>query len=216
MNRKKIIRLLILLATIWILFQAACYGYWWLRAWEGPDLYAEMKDRVRALPSEQVIKKLHSFQISSPYPFIALQILVERKEKKIVPILLKQLKSWNRHDRHNAIWALGIIGDERAIGPLMAIIRKGEEDPDYRSALLALSEMKYEGAFPYVIKIAKKEYPKNCGAINLLKEFGEPKCIPLLLEIKNTIKDGTPNARFYQSSIDDAIEEIKSSLNHQL
>ena len=90
---KRYIRLLVNLFSIWLLYQAVCLGYWYARAWGGPDQYEEMKNRIRKLPSEVVIKKLYSTQFSNPYPFISLQVLMERKEKKAVPSLLKDRKS---------------------------------------------------------------------------------------------------------------------------
>jgi len=213
-NIKRYIQIITILALVWILYQAGCYGYWWLRAWEG-DYYSKLVDNVKKLPSEQVIRKLHSFDITSPYPQIAIQILTERKEKKALLDLLKLSKSWNRHIRRDAIWALGLINDPRAIEPLMNIVRKGDKYTDFRTALIALSDMKYDGVFPYIVEIANKEYPKNCAAISLLKEFGKPESISLLLKIKGTIKDGTPNAQFYKSSINDAIKEITTELKNQ-
>ncbi len=206
---KQFKKLLIRLLSIWLLYQAICLGYWYARAWGGDSQSEKMKNLIRKLPSEAVIKKLYSTQLSNPYPSIALRVLAERKEKKAVPVLLKWLKSWDTSKRRDAIWALGIIGDERAIEPLMDIIRKGEKHPNYNIVLLALSEMKYDGIFPYLEKIAKEPYPKCTAVITDLKEFGKPECIPLLLEIKSKINNNAPLAKFDKSRIDDAIKHIE-------
>ena len=218
-NKKKIRNWIIVLVIIFTLSPMIFYSFWWTTAWlsyGNPQWMVKIENNYRKLSSEALIRKLRSYNnpyhpaCFSPYPSTALNILVERKEKRAIPSILGFLHSWDKSRRQTAIWALGVIGDKRAIEPLMKIARKGNKDPDFRVALVALSDMKYDGAFPYIAEIAKREYPKNCGAINLLKEFGKPESIPLLLKIKSTIKDDSPNAKFYKSSIDDAIKHIKS------
>ncbi|MBU0633514.1 MAG: hypothetical protein KKA52_00445, partial [Candidatus Omnitrophica bacterium] len=210
---------IIILIIIVILSPLIFYSFWWATAWlssGSPSWMAKMKDDYRNLPSKALIKKLDSYNnfynpaCFGPQSSIALDILVERKEKEAVPTILKFLNSWNKGRRQTAIWVLGVIGDNEAVTPLMSIVRKGDKHPDFRTALVALTDMSYDGVFSFVVEIAKKEYPKNCAAINLLKKFDKPESIALLSEIKSTIKDGSPNAKFYKVLVDDAIAHLKS------
>ncbi|MGB2630177.1 MAG: HEAT repeat domain-containing protein [Candidatus Omnitrophota bacterium] len=207
---KVLIKLVLALVIVLILYEAGCYGYWWLRAWEGPDSVSKLEVDLRKEPSEILIKRLYNIDIFSPYPQMAMQILAERKEKKAVPELIKFTKSWNRYYRRTAIWSLGIINDPRAIRPLMEIVSKGESHSNYKDALMALSRMKYEGAFPYVKELAEREDATANGSIAMLREFAKPECIPLLENMRKKIKKNTPLAKFDKSRIDDAIKYIAS------
>ena len=202
------------LVTLYVFLQVTSYGYWWIRAWGGPDQYAELMDRVRKLPTDAVVKKLHSFQMGNPYPSMALKILVERKDKKAVPVLIKQLYSSNKSVRNDAIWALGVINDTRAVPYLMDIVRHGAKGTNYINALTALSKMHIEDAFPYVVELAKQDTAKSNGSIVMLREFGKAEGIPLLEAIKLKIKDTDPLASFDKSQIDKAIEHIENLHKH--
>jgi len=183
-----------------------------------PQVTGEIRNDFRQLPSKDLISKIkgfcnpYSLGYFSPYPMAAMDILVERREKEAVPTLLRMLKRYNKNKRRTAIWALGVINDPRAIEPLMNIVKQGERHPNYINALMALSEMKYEGAFPYVVKRAKEHDAYRNGSVGLLKEFGKPECIPILIGIKNRIKNSDPLAKFGKSRIDDAIKEIEAGL----
>jgi HEAT repeat protein len=209
---KKSIITIIILIFAWFLFQGGCKVYWYIMAWSmgAPENYSKVVDTFRALPSEEVIIKLYTIDMSSPYPQMAIKVLAERKEKKAVPELIKLTKSRNKHISRDAIWALGLINDERAIEPLMDIIRNGKNNENYGWALLSLSKMKYEGVFPLIVEIAKSNYPANTEAITLLEEFGKPETIPLLVQIKNTIKGNSFADRLDKTSVDNAIKHIES------
>jgi len=216
-NKKQLKKWIIIITTIAVLYPIPLYLFWYLMAMgSGPELTAKIKDQYMSLPSRVLINKIKGYGnpynplCCSPYPFPALRVLMERKEKEAVPILINFLKSRINYKRRDAIWALGVIGDERAIRPLMEIVKKGEKCHNYSDALMALSRMKYEGAFPYIVKLAKSKDACANGSIAMLKEFGKPECIPLLLEIKNEISDAAPLAKFDKSRIDDAIKHIES------
>lgn len=190
---------------------------WWVMAFgSSPQIVEDMKSNLNKLPSDVLISKLasynrpYSFLYRSPYPYLSLKILVERREKNAVPLLISFLKMQNRDRRQTAIWALGVISDERAIKPLMEIIEKGEDNPDYNAALVALATMKYEGAFPYILERAKKPDAYRNGSIAMLEAFGKPECIPILMDIKNRIKDSDPMPKLGRGLVDDAIKRIES------
>lgn len=219
-NKKKIKKWIIILGIGLILWPIMFCSFWWTLAWlslGSPDWLVKIENNYRKLPSKVLIRKFKNSYDNpyhpgffAPHSSIALDVLVERREKEAVSTILKFLHSWSEVRRQTAIRSLATINDARAIEPLMNILKKGEKHPDYDVALSALADMKYEGAFPYVIEIANKDYPDNCEAITLLEEYEKPESISLLLEIKSKIQDGTPNARFYKNVIDDAIKHIES------
>ena len=187
-NTMFIIILIIVMAVP--LYSLVSRSVWWILAFgSSPQIVEDMKSSLNKLPSDVLISKLasynrpYSFFYRSPYPYLSLRILIDRKEQSAVPVLISFLKMQNKDRRQTAIWALGVFNDERAVEPLMEIVKKGEENPDYDTALMALARMKYQDAFPYVLKIAKKDFPKNCAAANLLQAYGNTDCVPILLEI---------------------------------
>lgn len=193
------------------LYPMGCYLYWSILAFgSSPQIVSQMEDSLKKLPSSVLIKKLNSIDFFSPYPTFAMNILAERKDKDATPALIKLLKSHNKAKRNMATWALSQINDERASEPLMNIVREGEMHPDYHEALLALSVMKYGSAFPYVLKEANKPDAYRNGSVAMLEAFGKPECVPILIDIKNRIKDSDPMPKFGRSLTDDAIKHIES------
>lgn len=203
--KKSVITFLILI-FVWLLFQGGCKVYWYIMAWSmgSPENYSKVVDTFRALPSETVIKKLHTIDMSSPYPQMAIKVLVERREKKAVPELIKLTKSWNEHIRRDAIWALGLINDSRAVKPLMEIVNRTRIDSisydkkyppyEYFEALTALSRMKYEGVYSYAVKFASSENSSRFfkgQAITMFKYFEKQESIPLLKKIAAENKEWT-------------------------
>jgi hypothetical protein len=190
---------------------------WWMLAFgSSPQIVDDIKSSLNKLPSDALISKLasynrpYSFFYRSPYPYLSLEILVDRKEKNAVPMLISFLKMKNKDRRQTAIWALGIINDERAVKPLMDIIKEGEGDSDYDTALMALAKMKYDGALPYVLERAKKPDAYRNGSVAMLEAFGKPEYIPILIDIKNRIKDSDPLPKLGRGLVDDAIKHIES------
>ncbi len=182
-----------------------------------PEMLSEIREGYREMPSEKLINKIkgycnpYSLTFSSPRPFSALRVLVERQEEEAVPTLIGFMDCWIEGRRQDAIWALGRIGDDRAIEPLMKIVSKGEEHPDYYTALLALSRMKHEEVFPHVVEIARKPYPESARALPYLKEFGKLEGIPFLKAIQTNINDDYRFARFHRTKIDNIIEHIREA-----
>jgi hypothetical protein len=216
-SNKKSIFIVILIAVICVSsYFILSRVVWGLMAFgSSPQIVEDMKSSLSKLPSDALISKLasynrpYSFFYRSPYPYLSLKILVERREKKAVPLLIGFLKMQNIDRRQTAIWALGVINDKRAIKPLMEIIEKGENNSDYSDALLALATMKYEGAFPYILERAKKPDAYRNGSIAMLEAYGKSECIPILVDIKSRIKDNDPMPRLGRGLADDAIKNIE-------
>jgi HEAT repeat protein len=210
---KKISLLLLSIGFGFIVLQGCGAIYWSIVGLSySPDNYMEKVDEFRALPTEELLKELTPFFIASPHRFMAIKAVNERKEKQAVPILIKQSRSWNNQIRIDAIWSLGVIGDSRAIEPLMKIVREGEKHPNYVNALSALSKMRYDGAYKYVVERAKKPDAYRNGSVGMLKEFGRPESIPLLVEIKKNVPSDVEGfgRTFSISQINDAIEYLES------
>lgn len=145
----------------------------------------------RGLGSDILLKKLDSPIIYDPYKFIAVSVLCERKDPKIVPYLIRELKSWSRDRRRAAMLELGKIGDERAIEALVKIAKSKpinyslSEDiivPDNIRALEALSKLKYPPAYNYAIEMANSNRYRANGVL-MLEYLEDTKAIPLLKKI---------------------------------
>ena len=159
-----------------------------------------------------------SFTIVDPYKDSAWGILIKRKDKRLVPVLINELTSWNRLTRVTAIRALGTIGDESAAEPLMAIVNRAKIDylhndivdaEEYLEALEALAKMKYEPAYQYALELVLlKNDPKNfrSSGIIMLGYFEKPESISLLKKIYDEHPEG-----FIRDNVKSAIQRIESA-----
>ncbi|MFH1282952.1 MAG: HEAT repeat domain-containing protein [bacterium] len=217
-KKNKIFKLLLGLLIVPILlltWYAASYGYWWLMAWQGLDYSSKVQSEFNSLPSDILLKKTWSLDPLSPFPKMAFYELARRQDARVIPILINSLDSRRDDVRYVAINCLGEFQDKRTIDALMNIIDNGEGHRDYIRALIALSKLKYDSAFSYVIKLAKKDEPIP-GIINMFEDFGKPEGIPLLLERRNKIKDdGSIGVRIDIESYDEAIAHLQSIQKEQ-
>ena len=197
-----------------ILLPGFSFLYWTATAIIEPDASMRIHDEFEKLPSEVLIKKLEFFDIdpASPYPQIAMEVLAKRQDKEVVPFLIKLLKSWHPDRRYQAIRALGIIGDERAIKPLLEIVEKGEskENRNYRPALFSLCQIGYEPAHSVVLEMLKRPDGSHNGAVPMMANIGKKEDIMLLEDMYNKVheKDDAVE-RVIKGSIRRAIEAIK-------
>ena len=95
-----LVRLLIFACIFVILYPLWTYLFWTFSApFSDPDMISEIKKEYRQLPSDKLIKKFaefgnpYSVSFYSPYPMAALNVLVERKETDVVPLLIKFTES---------------------------------------------------------------------------------------------------------------------------
>ncbi|MBI4846345.1 MAG: HEAT repeat domain-containing protein [Candidatus Omnitrophica bacterium] len=217
-KRKKyflIVTITILLSCIFLYYIGA-FVFWNLVSLQGLDYWHEFKNELNTVSSEVLIKKINIFDFFSPYPEYSFEILAERKEKKAVLFFIEIVKRKNHRFRSSAIWALGEIGDNRGIAPLMDIVRQGKKQTDYLEALSALSKMKCEEAFPYVLELTKDKDAYSNGSVSLLRLFGKVDTIPVLLTLKKNIKaDGSLVSRIALGQIDEAIAHLESIKKEQ-
>ena len=217
---KRIILWGVIAFFLWVGVQAASYYYWIWRGWNDADFSDDIDKYMEKFSSDQLYKKVASvtLMVIDPYRDSAWGILIKRKEKRVVPILIKELGSWHRDVRVGAIRALGDIGDERAIEPLMEIVKKGKIDygynkgpiPDYLEALMALAKMKYEPAYKYALDfVTTEQEPNNLRGygIIMLGYFEKPEALPILRKIASE-KD-LPWYR--QKNVEEAIQRIESA-----
>lgn len=219
LDKKKIILKLLLGFLFFPILILICYGasycYWGLMAWQGLDYSTKVRSEFRSLPSNTLLKKTWSLDPFNPFPKMALYELTKRQDKRVIPILINSLSSGKDDVRYVAITCLGEFYDQRTIDALMNIVEKGENHRDYIRALISLSKLKHYPAFPYVEKLAKKN-EQTPGLINMLEDFGRPEGIPLLLEMRNKIKDdGSIGMRIDIESYDEAIAHLESIQQEQ-
>ncbi len=212
-NKKIYIWIIIFLASI-ILLPGFSFLYWTLTVSFEPLASVRIHNEFEKLPSDVLIKKLQLYNIdpASPYPQIAMEVLASRKEKVVVPYLIKLLKSWHPDRRYQAIRALGLIGDERAVEPLLKIVNKGEskENRSYRSALLSLCQIGYGPVRPIILERLKRPDGARNGSAKMMEYIGKKEDITLLEEKYNAIReDNDAVESIEKGSIKKAIEAIK-------
>ncbi|MBN1526590.1 MAG: hypothetical protein JW919_03280 [Candidatus Omnitrophica bacterium] len=154
------------------------------RSFIEPKIYERIEKSWRNKTNDFLLRQVNS--ANNAYSGIATSILVERKEKKAIPILLKQTKSWNKQTRISAFIALGEIGDPSVIEPFMKIVRNGRENPQFLNAIDALSIMRYETIYSEILKMVNDGYHTS-WAVDMLERFPEkPETLPALEKIANS------------------------------
>lgn len=212
-NKKVYIVIAIFLVSI-ILLPGFSLLYWTLTVSFEPLVSVRIHNEFEKLPSDVLVNKLKLYNIdpASPYPQIAMEVLASRKEKTVVPYLIKLLKSWHPDRRYQAIRALGLIGDERAVEPLLKIVNEGEskENKSYRSALLSLCQIGYEPIRSIVLERLKRPDGVRNGSAKMMEYIGKKEDINLLEERYNSIhEDNDAVESIEKGSIKRAIEAIK-------
>ena len=157
--------------------------YWTMREFVEPNLSGRLEKEWNEKTSEFLIKNLKSKVFL--YSGTAASILVERREKKALPVLWDLTKSDDRQKRISAFTAIGRINDFSSIEPLMKIVKAGYNDFNYIYALTALSYMKYMPAIEYVVALAKSnpadlKYNDRSHAINMIERYRNKELLPLL------------------------------------
>ena len=183
-------------------------AYWTVKAFIDPQLNEEFNKAYSIKSDEFLFWKLGSW--SEYEARTAAGVLESRKDIKYVPRCIKLLKSGNKFERGAAIEILGVIGDIRAINPLMEAMHN-DKDPDNRTgAMISLSRMKYEPIITEIRKLAEtrilhSEVPQD-NAIMMCEMFGKnPKTIEILKYL-NTAK----GFKFTNDDASDALKRIGS------
>lgn len=176
-----------------------------------PMASLKIEKEFRKLPSDVLVKRLHAFHPFSATPLYAIEVLAERREAQAVPDLIKITDSWNPDRRYQAIRALGLIGDKRAVEPLLKIVNEREpnENKFYRSALLSLCQIGYGPIRPVVLERLKRPDGARNGSVKMMEYIGKKDDIPLLEEMLSKISGDNVNARLDRSGIRKAIDAIK-------
>jgi hypothetical protein len=121
----------------------------------------------------------------------AMGVLARIKPDNIIDFLIKELKAEDRAVRGSAAYALGRIGSERAIEPLLNLL-SSDKDSDVRwGAANALGVIGSEGAIDPLLNIlsSDKDSDVRWGAANALGVIGSEGAIDPLLNILSSDKD---------------------------
>lgn len=207
-NRLKIGKVLGILIGIVILCYVICFVFHFVTAiGNSPQIQDKMKNDLSKYSSDSLIMMLNIRYIDPFYdPYLILNILAERKEKKAVPIMLKLLSSKKSFYRQEAMYALAKIKDERAIEPLMKIINRKQKNRDYLLALDTLSKMHYEGAYPIILEM-KNEGMHNSYVIDMIKNYPDrPETLSILTEISKNAREN-----YIRDKANEAIEYINKT-----
>jgi HEAT repeat protein len=179
---------------------------WTAMAFFNPRLSSQMDEEWKDKPNKFLLRQLHSN--SFMHSGTAAKILIERRDKTLVPEFIKLLKSRNPKTRGTAIRALGKINDNSVIPYLMEYVKRGPENIHYRTALLALAEMKYEPVIPDILQLADTHIENDDRpqqyAIEMMSNFDNPKIDEKLKELLNH------ESAFVRGPAKIAIEKIRA------
>lgn len=212
MRKRKIFVFLICFLGFVVLLPGFSLMYWTLTTMIEPLASRRIYLEFEKLPSDVLIKKLklHNIDPASPYPQTAMEILAQRKEKSVVPYLIKLMKSWHPDRRYQSMRALGSIGDRRAIEPLLGIVNRGEKTENYREALSSLCQIGYEPAHAIVLEMLKRPDGARNGSAKMMEYIGKREDIPLLEAKYSSIHEKNEAVeRIEKGSIRRAIDAIK-------
>lgn len=204
-NRLKVGKTIGILIGIIVLCYVICFIFHFVTAiGNSSQIQDKWKNDLSKYSSDSLIMMLNIRYIDPFYdPYLILNILAERKEKKAVPVMLKLLNSKKSFYRQEAMYALAKIKDERSIEPLMKIVNRKQTDRDYLLALDTLSKMHYEGAYPIILKM-KDEGKHNSYVIDMIKNYPDrPETLPILIEISKNAREN-----YIRDKANEAIEYI--------
>ena len=111
--------------------------------------------------------------------YFAVHVLGDLEEKRVVPILLSLLR--DEEINYSVAWALGEIGDERAIGPLIEALRDKSSDMRF-GAISALEKLGAVAALPHLHALLNDQEKTHFGA--QISVAGAAKAAIAALEIK--------------------------------
>ncbi|MBN2453703.1 MAG: HEAT repeat domain-containing protein [Candidatus Omnitrophica bacterium] len=211
MRKRNIIISIFMILAVTVFYLGLPLSISFYRAIFDPMASLKIEKEFRKLSSDVLIRKLHPIHPFSATPLYAIEILAERQDTKAVPDLVKSINSWNPDRRYQAIRALGLIGDKRAVEPLLKIVNDGELKGKkyYRSALLSLCQIGYEPMRPVVLERLKRPDGARNGSAKMMEYIGKKDNIPLLEGMLSKISGDDVNARLDRGSIKRAIEAIK-------
>jgi len=207
-NRLKVGKTIGILIGIVILWYVTFFVFHLVTAiGNSPQIQDKTKNDLNKYSSDFLIMMLNIRYIDPFYdPYLILNILADRREKKAVPVMLKLLNSKKSFYRQETMDALAKIKDERAIKPLMKIINRKQKDRDYLLALDALSKMHYEGVYPIILEM-KDEGKHNSYVIDMIKNYPDrSETLPILIEISKNEREN-----YVRDKANEAITEIGKS-----
>jgi HEAT repeat protein len=140
-----------------------------------PQASAELQAAIEHLNSPEPLKRAYGAALLAEVP--------ERKDT-ILPVLLDVLQDGNHLVRSEAAESLGKLGSPEAVDPLIAIIRKPQEDRDVRArAAQALGRLQARQAVePLVQALDDIVWRVRYQAVVALGRIGDPSARAALAE----------------------------------
>jgi HEAT repeat protein len=139
---------------------------------------------------------LASASTNSPYPdtrtysAVKLAQASDYTDKRAIPGLIELLKNDDRNSIDQAAKALGRIGDQKAIPPLLEALEENRGAGGGREAIVrALGRLKAKDAVALIIDVLNtKSHPERKAAAEALGEIGELQALPHLLRVSKDWK----------------------------
>jgi hypothetical protein len=194
--------LIVVFGGVFLLGNPLTQNLWFMQLeFLDPQINHKIAAKWEGKSSEFLLGKAGS--LNDTYSAIATGILLNRKEKRLEPIALKMTMAWNPRRRWSAFETLGSLGDERAIEPLMKVVRRGRKDKDYMGAVYGLSLMHCDLVFPEIQKMAEDGYETALGVAMIQRYPDKPET---LLALKK-IAEKDPES-YVREDAQDAIKKI--------
>jgi len=185
-------------------------AYFIWKAYVDLDVQDKIIDDWKTKPTEFLLKMLKSKV--HMYSSSAYKILLDKKEKKAMPVFLELTQSKDDQTKTSAYVALARLGNNDIKELFMGKITQKELHKDYVDILRALSIMRHEPALPYIIKLAQSKegdplYEDRSYAINMIERYGKKELLPILEKI--ALDDPNKHIRW---KAEDSIKKMNKQL----
>ncbi len=150
-----------------------------------------LNNELKAMTSDELMKKLYNF---SPYVTNkAYFILIDRKDKRILPYVYKNFHSWQRGTKISAIQSLAELGETDSIPLIVDVMEKQKDktlDNDlYKYCEESLAILNYQPIWDIAIKYSdSRDGRELLRASYLFILFDKKESLPYLQKIKDRIE----------------------------
>jgi len=146
---------------------------------------SDIRQEYEKKTTDWLLNEINSYNYMRAH--IAYGVLVDRKEKRAVPIIIEKMKK-EKVNKSMYIQALGTIGDKQSIPFIVEAIesnKKDSQDEVYWHGNIALANLKYKPAWDVAIDLSRSNNIYDMSlATDMFEVFGDKRAIPYLEEIR--------------------------------
>lgn len=153
---------------------------------------SDLRQAYENKSNDWLLNEMNSYNYMRAH--IAYGILVDRKEKRAVPIIIEKMKR-EKANEPMYLQALASIGDREAIPAIVEVMNSQEDKSGnnevYREAVIALSKLKYEPIWDSLVELAQSKRASDMSlAIYAMRDYGNKSAIEYLREIEARLLAG--------------------------